>query len=291
MQKLVAAETPAKRFLSCFFFPAFLGTFILCSSPAKAQGGLLIFPKRVVFENSKRSQTINLANTGNDTVRYLVSIVQARMNVNGSFETISQPDSGQYFADQYVRFFPRNVVLGPNESQTIKIQLVNSGGLQPGEYRSHIYFRAEPTKKPLGEEEPVKDTTSISVQLVAIFGISIPLIIRVGESTSAVTIPDASFAWQKDTVPTVKVTFNRTGNMSVYGDITVDHISQQGKVTRIGKAMGMAIYTPNASRNFILLLDNTAGVDYHKGRLRVAYTTQPDARSVQMAEKDIQLKL
>ena len=265
-----------------------MGT-ILFSIKAQAQGDLLLYPKRIVFEGSKRSQTINLANTGNDTVRYLVSVVQSRMNEAGAFETISSPDPGQNFADKYFRFFPRNVVLGPKEAQSIKIQLINTNEMEPGEYRSHIYFRAEPDKKPLGETEAVKDSTSISVNLVAVFGISIPVIIRRGESTTNVTISEASFEMKKDSIPKLKINFNRTGNMSVYGDISVDHISMQGKVTRIGIANGMALYAPNLVRHFSLLLDKNAGIDYHKGKLRIAYTTQPDARSLKIAETELQL--
>ena len=77
--------------------------------------------------------------------------------------------------------------------------------------------------------------------------------------------------------------------MSVYGDIAVDHISTQGKVTRIGVAKGMALYTPNPLRNFNLLLDNTRRVDYHKGRLRITYSTQPDTKLVKMAETEVAL--
>jgi len=271
------AETRIKRYHSTYIFLVFLGT-TLFSIQAQAQGDLLLYPKRIVFEGSKRSQTINLANTGNDTVRYLVSVVQSRMNEAGAFETISSPDPGQNFADKYFRFFPRNVVLGPKEAQSIKIQLINTNEMEPGEYRSHIYFRAEPDKKPLGETEAVKDSTSISVNLVAVFGISIP-----------VTISEASFEMKKDSIPKLKINFNRTGNMSVYGDISVDHISMQGKVTRIGIANGMALYAPNLVRHFSLLLDKNAGIDYHKGKLRIAYTTQPDARSLKIAETELQL--
>jgi hypothetical protein len=78
--------------------------------------------------------------------------------------------------------------------------------------------------------------------------------------------------------------------MSVYGDISVDHISLQGKVTRIGKAMGMALYTPNPLRYFDLVLDKNAGVDFHKGRLHIAYTTQADAKSVKIAETQVMLR-
>jgi hypothetical protein len=87
----------------------------------------------------------------------------------------------------------------------------------------------------------------------------------------------------------LKVNFNRTGNMSVYGDISVDYISTQGKVTRIRIAKGMALYTPNRIRHFNLLLDKNAGIDYHKGKLHIAYTTQPDAKSVRIAETELEL--
>jgi len=263
---------------------------MLVSIQTKAQGDLLLYPKRIVFDGSKRSQTLNLANTGKDTGRYLVSVVQVKMKGDGGFENISQPDSGQHFADKYFRFFPRNVVLAPGEAQSIKIQLVNTNELEPGEYRSHIYFRAEDVKKPLGEKETVTDTSAISVKVVAVFGISIPVIIRVGESTTQVTLTDVSFQWSKDSVPALKVNFNRSGNMSVYGDISVDHISSEGKTTRIGVAKGMALYTPNTVRHFNLILDNKTGVDFHKGKLRIAYTTQPDAKSIKMAETELELK-
>ena len=68
-----------------------------------------------------------------------------------------QPDSGQQFADKYLRFFPRRVTLAPNESQMVKLQMVKTNELQPGEYRSHLYFRAVPKEQPLGESDPKKD--------------------------------------------------------------------------------------------------------------------------------------
>jgi len=254
-----------------------------------AQGDLLLYPKRIVFEGSKKSQTLNVANTGKDTVRYLISVVQMRMKEDGSFESINNPDSAQKFADKYFRFFPRNVVLGPNESQTVKMQLINTAQLAAGEYRSHLYFRAEPEKKPLGEETTVKDTSAISVKLVAVFGISIPVIIRLGESSTRVTISNASFQLKGDSIPSLKLSFARNGNMSAYGDISVDHISIQGKVTQVAIAKGMALYTPNLLRHFTLQLDKSRSIDYKKGRLRITYTTPADAQSVKIAETELAL--
>ena len=73
----------------------FISTLIL--QRVQAQGNLLITPRRVVFEGTKRSQELNLANTGKDTAKYNVSILQYRMKEDGSFQEITTPDEGAKF--------------------------------------------------------------------------------------------------------------------------------------------------------------------------------------------------
>ena len=256
----------------------------------KAQGDLLITPKRVVFEANKRSMDLNLANVGEDTATYAISLVQIRMTEEGGFETITEPDEGQMFASPYLRFFPRSVTLGPDEAQTVKIQVVKAGGLAQGEYRSHIYFRAVPKEKPLGEEVVTQqDPTSISVKLVPIFGITIPVVIRVGQPSVNVTLSDLGIRFENDTVPRLKFTFNRAGNYSVYGDVTVDHVSPAGTVTRVGIANGVAVYTPNTKRSFEFSLFGDKGVDYGSGKLRVTYSASSDMKPEKYTEAELVL--
>jgi len=262
---------------------------LFSSSSLKAQGNLMIFPRRVVFEGPKRSQTLNLANTGMDTARYNISIVQYRMKEDGAFEEITQPDSGEYFADKYIRFFPRSVILAPNDAQVVKIQLTKINQIASGEYRSHIYFRAVPAEKPLGEKEVLKDTTSISIKLVPVFGITVPVIIRVGESTAKVSISDVSFEMVNDTMPILKMAFNRTGNMSVYGDIAIDYISPQSKVTRVSFIQGLAVYTPNPVRRLKVDIDKSLGINYSRGKFHIVYTSQSDTKPEVLAESELQL--
>ncbi len=255
----------------------------------QAQGNLLITPRRVVFEGATKTQELNLANTGSDTARYNVSIVQYRMKEDGSFEEITQPDPGQNFADKYIRFFPRTVTLAPNEAQVVKMQLTKTNLLQPGEYRSHVYFRAVPKENALGEEETKQDSTGISVRLVPIFGITIPVIIRVGESTTKVTLTDMSFEMAGDTIPRLRFSFNRAGNMSVYGDISVTHTSPEGRITEVGLVKGIAVYTPNTVRKFQVDLRRIPGVDYRKGTLSLVYSTQSDLKPEKLAENTLKL--
>lgn len=277
-----------KPLLPLFFFvPLFL--LLLTFTDSHAQGNLLITPRRAVFEGSVRSLDLNLANTGSDTATYAISLVQIRMTDDGGFETITEPDPGQLFADRYVRYFPRSVTLGPNEAQVVKIQLIRTNEMIPGEYRSHFYFRAVPKARPLGEKGVPADTTSISVRLTPVFGITIPVIIRSGEPSVKVSLSDLSLNTDDDTGPRLSLTFNRSGNISAYGDLAVDHISPEGKITRVGIANGIAVYTPNTIRRFRLNLNRVDEVDFRTGTLRITYSASSDVKPVRYAEAELVL--
>ena len=59
-----------------FIIQCSLVLFFISPFETMAQGGLLITPRRLVFDGKKKTEQINLANTGNDTASYVVSYVQ-----------------------------------------------------------------------------------------------------------------------------------------------------------------------------------------------------------------------
>jgi hypothetical protein len=255
--------------LSSFKKSVLLLIALFCGSAAvRAQGDLLISPLRIVLEGGKKSQEISLANVGRDSATYAISLVDYRMTESGSFEQITEPDSGQNFAGPFLRFFPRKVTLAPNESQVVKLQVVKSSQMKDGEYRSHLYFRAVPDEKPLGEPKKSADSGGISISLKPIFGITIPVLIRVGENDAAVALQDLAFVNQNDT-PRVNVSFHRTGSMSVYGDLKVEHVSSLGITKQVGIVRGIGVYTPIPIRKFSMELERKA--DYTSGKLIVTY--------------------
>jgi hypothetical protein len=261
-----------KKLFDCIYRILVLVGFVLASNGIKAQGDLLIYPKRILFDGNKRSQNLNLVNNGKDTAQYIISVIQVRMKEDGSFENISQPDSGQFFSDRNFRFYPRKVVLGPKESQTVKVQLMQYSTLPEGEYRSHLYFRAEKVKQPLGDTQTKAKAASISIQIQPVYGLSIPVIIRSGESTTEMAVSNVHFHWVRDRLPLLEMQLVRSGNMSVYGDLRIDYISEQGKETQVALLRGVAVYTPNSNRKFKILLDRSNEIDYHKGALHIVFT-------------------
>lgn len=246
---------------------------ILFFQSAFAQGDLMIMPKRIVFDGiQQRSQEISLANTGKDSATYAISFIQYKMNEDGSFQQIENPEEGQLFADAFLRYYPRRVSLAPNEAQTVRLQLTRTGEMSEGEYRSHLYFRAIEKPTALGSEDVKNSEGNISINIKTVFGISIPVIIRKGSSDTEVELQNISLDASEKIL---SLDIERDGNMSVYGNLLVEYQEADSAPTsEIGMVKGIAVYTPNEIRHFSFQLQNTAKLDLNSGNLIITYKTE-----------------
>lgn len=271
-----------------FFHHSLTLIFLLAANLSKAQGDLLITPKRLVFDGSKRAEEINLANIGKDTATYNISFTQFKMDENGNFIVVSEDDSTQKFAHKNLRFFPRTVTLAPNEAQSVKVQLIRANELLPGEYRSHLLFKIVLNKTALGEEQKdVQTDTGIAVNIKPVFGISIATIIRVGATNVGGQFSNTRFiAASPTTNAAINFTLNRTGNISLYGDLQVLYIGPDNKSTQVGTMKGLAVYTPNALRNVQLPIKIVPGLNYNTGKFVIEYSN-PSAKNAIIAQTEI----
>jgi hypothetical protein len=238
----------------------------------RAQGDLVVFPKRIVFESNSRIEQVNLVNIGKDSAVYNISFVDFRMTELGDFEKIIEPVLGQNFATPYLRVYPRQVKLAANESQIIKVQLINISKLQVGEYRSHLYFRAVKNLNTLGQKKIKENSTTLSVKIDPVFGISIPSIIRKGDSNTVVTISRLHYEDKNNLGFFINFDINRLGNMSVYGDITITYISSDKKSFEVAKIKGVGIYTPGILRKNEIALQKPKNINFKGGVFQIIYT-------------------
>jgi len=266
-----------------------LASMVLLPLFVKAQGDLLVTPRRVVFEGNKQIEEITLANTGQDTAFYSISFLQYHMTEDGSFEEITEPKPGQKFAGPMLRYFPRSIELAPGESQVMRMQLRRLPNMEEGEYRSHLYFRAVPDERPLGEEDMPTDTTAIGIRLTPIFGISIPVIVRIGDLSASLSISGLALEKTEDNRLVLNTQLNREGNKSVYGDLTVDYVLPGEEPVNVGLVRGIAVYTPNSLRRFSMSLNVPKGVDFSKGKLVVRFSSSNEAKPEVFNEKELLL--
>lgn len=277
---------PTASFKQCgksFFVLSF---FLLLAYNNFAQGDLLIYPKRITFDGTQeRVQIINLNNKGKDSATYKLSFIENRMNEDGKFEIIEEPDSGQLFASPYLRFYPRTITLAPNETQVVKIQLVRTSELQKGEYRSHLYFRPVPKSKArIKNELAPSNPEEVSLKLQPVYGISVANIIRIGEPEAKISLSNLSFERFNDSIPIISMDFNRSGSASSYGDIKVYYISASGKETSVGEANGFAVYTPGKLRKVRMRLRVGEGLSYDQGKLIISYVSQGTKKEIYAEE-------
>ena len=267
------------------------GIGVLAAGAASAQGGpgdLLVAPTRIVLEGRQRTAEVTLVNTGSARATYRISFVNLRMNELGGTSEIEASGArpGEQFADQLVRYSPRQVTLEPQVAQTVRMQLRLPADLPPGEYRSHLLFRAIPPVE--AAKGPAEGDSEFSVQLTAIYGISIPVIVRHGETSATATLSDLELVASDpaESAPTLRFRIHRTGDRSLYGNLTATYYPPGGQPVVVGMANGVAIYTPNPTRSAGIQLHVPPGIALRKGRIHLAFTRQEKGNET-IAEADL----
>lgn len=269
-----------------------LGLFALItgfSQLVSAQGNLLVAPIRVVFEGAKQKEDLNLTNIGQDTAIYLISFIQYKMKEDGSFLQLENADSVTTRSDKYLRIFPRKVVLPPGESQTIRMQYRKTTDMKEGEYRSHLYFRAEKEVSALGMNAANTDTTKMSVSITPIFGISIPVIIRNGNLDYKMSLTETALTTVNDTISNLTFNIKRDGLRSAYGNIKVVFVPAVGKSFDVGMANGVGVYTDISARKFSMYIRNKVDQKLQNGKLVITYSTTREDGDKELAKAEYKI--
>ncbi len=267
-------------YLQAFILYIVLLTVIATRSSAQNIGGLSVSPTRIVLEGRDRSNEIVLTNHSSDTVTYRISFKNMRMNEDGAYEDIESAESGEAFADKLIRFSPRQVTLEPGTSQTVRLLLRKPADLSPGEYRSHMLFQAIPPDNAGTNIENLEPGGSdLQVRITTVFAITIPVIVVHGNLSATVEFSDVSLHVPDtaDETPTLSLRLKRSGDRSVYGDITVTFVPEgQGDDRIVGLVRGIAVFYPYPSRTVNLPLTIPEDVMLENGDLMITYRATPD---------------
>lgn len=206
---------------------------------------LMVYPTRVLMTDKQRTAQVDIINTGQTQATYKITMVRKRMTETGEFQDVAAPEQGERFADEVVRYSPRQVTLLPGGGQTIRIMFKLPPDLEAGEYRSHLLFTKSPPAITRLPEKEEREPNVITMNIVANIGISIPVIARHGELEARAAIDPGSVAVKQvgDKQQVLSFTMTRSGSRSVYGDV----VAYRGK-EKVAEGNGFAIYTPNAVR-------------------------------------------
>ncbi|MEO7496636.1 MAG: fimbria/pilus periplasmic chaperone [Massilia sp.] len=260
---------------------------LLAAGPASAE--LMLHPTRLVFEKNQRAAQVELINNGSERTTYRISLVNRRMTESGEFVAADTAAAGELFAAPMLNYAPRQITLEPGGAQTVRVMLRKPADLAEGEYRSHLQFDMVPEAAGGAsiEQQQPGAPGSIGINLKALVGAAMPVIVRHGEGGASVVL--SALALAADGAPLLSLCFERSGAHSVYGDISVGFSARGGSEIALAKVGGVAVYSPNRSRSAKVPLQLPPGVTLAHGVLKVSYRERPDAGGRELAHAELVL--
>ncbi len=281
------------RLLKGLSLVAFPIAMVLLASRAAASD-LTVTPTRIVFEGRDRAAQVHLVNRGDKPAVFRIEFVQMRMDENGGMSEIESPNERELFADALVRHSPRQVQLGPGEGQNIRLLLRKPESLAPGEYRSHLLFYAIPDAAAGNdiEREAAVEKEGFSVDIRAIYRISIPVIVRHGDLPVSFSMTELSLvkSESRERAATLRLRIDRDGRRSIYGDLDVYYRPKGGGDSRLLHHMkDFVLYTSSDTRVLETELVLPAGVVLDGGEIHAVYSEKSGQGRSVLAERRIVL--
>lgn len=249
---------------------------LLAAPSARAGvGDLLVAPTRVVLDGRRGAEVI-LNNIGDDVATYRVTAELRRMTPDGNLVDVAEPNAGEKAAQEMLLYAPRRITLPPNQPQAIRLTARAPEGLPDGEYRVHMLFRAIPPARPQVAPEKIE---GVAFQLRPIYGVTIPVIIRLGHLEARAAIANVRKV-TADGKPAIALDLSRNGDRSTFGAVKV---FKAGVADPIAMVNGIAVYTEVSQRSVTIPIDQ-AHLANANGQVTVQYVEPTDTGPVTLAE-------
>lgn len=224
---------------------------------AQVGADLNISPRRVTFDAGDRAASVYVFNQGDAPATYTVELVDRVMQPDGQIvaeaDLTTPTPLGQSAAD-FIQYTPRRVTLQPRESQVIRIRVRPPATAAAHEYRTHLTVTALPPEDSgftaAQAAQPGED--EVSLQVVALFSVSIPLILREGDVDSRAGIDAVSRLPAQEGIPhgAIQLDLVRLGANSVYGDVQI-YAGQGARERLVTAVRGVAVY-PEIDRRTVV---------------------------------------
>jgi hypothetical protein len=235
-------------------------------------------PRRLVFGPRDRGvKEIAVFNRSNSSATYTIVLTDRVMTPDGALVPVDEAPAEQKSrlksALEYIRYSPRQMVLGPRESQTVRLQVRPPAGAAPAEYRTHFSVTATPppeTGVDIAAAASGAKETGVSVRITPVYGIMIPIIVRTGALSAQASISGVHLV-QAQGQRGIGFTINRSGDRSIYGGIDI-YLLGSGTPKKIAGIRGLGVYGEIDQRRVTIPLDRDAPAIGAGSRVKIVYT-------------------
>jgi hypothetical protein len=211
-----------------FIIPFCLCLCLLSYVKFSIASGVRTTPQILFHNSSEKSTHVSIVNPSNSPVEVWVDFKYGYSIIDDSGKiSVITPDSLQpddHSAAKWIRAFPDRFLLGPQETQTVRLVVTPPLGIAAGEYWARIIFSSKDQRRP-GEKG--KSGINSAFELISVT--SVPFHYRYQANGTGVRLL-GSLAYQAtDTNITVTVPLQRTGNASYWGQINCKIFNLAGK--------------------------------------------------------------
>lgn len=259
-------------------------------------GDVNLFPRRIVINGRREIATVGIYNKTANDGDYEIKIVDMAMTPEGrvlAFDNGLDEETKAEVktASAMLRYSPRRVTLRGSESQLIRVMARAPAELPPGEYRSHFLVSAvPPMNRGFSIDSAVgnDNANGIGVTIRPRFGISIPVIVRIGETTLDVGITNPIVLTNSDGSKALSLTVTRSGTRSAYGDIVV---TANGSSKPVALTRGVGIYPEVDSRQVTIPFEEDADPRFFASgaRLKIEFIDDDFKPGAKLATQEFQV--
>jgi hypothetical protein len=204
-------------------------TVLLLPTTLRGQG-VLVAPHAVIMDHRTRSGSLTLYNPGDDPAEITFSSFFGYpvSDSIGGFElrTIEQPGDSYPSAAGWIDAFPKRMLLGPKQRQTVRLLARPPAGLPDGEYWARLVVTAKGGSVPV---EGAADSSGVRVALALEIRTIVPLQYRKGRVETGVRTSSLAATIEHDSLA-VRMRLDRTGNAAFLGTVRGALVDSAGHV-------------------------------------------------------------
>jgi P pilus assembly chaperone PapD len=200
---------------------------LLVNYPAFAN--LALSEYRLYFDANNKSNSLLLRNTAVSPMQYSIQLIHLDMTEEGTLIQVDEQQVIGRSAQELLRFSPKRGVIQGNGMQAVRFSVRKPANLPAGEYRAALRIVAQ----------TVTDNGNNGININPKIAYSVPIIIRHGHTKASASIEHPQLIMQ-NSMPTITLLLERTGNRSLYGDFSITNSENQ----EIGRINGIALYPP-----------------------------------------------
>ncbi len=192
-----------------------------------AYSGIVVRPQYLFIDAPSRSGVLTISNAGEQTIEVAIELKYGYHTTDdtGSIQIIlpTELQADDRSMVNWIRAYPSRFILGPSESQGIRIFANPPSGMPPGEYWAKMFVTPHVSKT---IEQKAKKGPAIEMITV----VTVPLHYRVKPAVSGVELQGIKEINHGGGMVKTQAEFKRVGNSSFWGTLQCRVLNSSGRV-------------------------------------------------------------